>query len=152
MFLCPTFSALCGLWKTQSMCPYCLWICLKPFLIRTKFEKDLFTYCVDNGVFQSLQDTPESSNDNTNVVNAPREPSVVDQDPGVNISQDPPQIDHNCNSCKTSFKPSESDDFSLGECDLFDIDDSYYEKSTSRLAHLALLSPEIVEVCVDDVD
>ncbi|GJV59801.1 hypothetical protein Tco_1465901 [Tanacetum coccineum] len=46
--------------------------------------------------------------------------------------------------------PSESDDFSLGECDLFDIDDSYYEKSTSRLAHLAPLSPEIVEVCDDD--
>ncbi|GJY77642.1 hypothetical protein Tco_0483443 [Tanacetum coccineum] len=48
--------------------------------------------------------------------------------------------------------PSESDDFSLGECNLFDIDDSYYEKSTSRLAHLAPLSPEIVEVCVDDDD
>ncbi|GKG08113.1 hypothetical protein Tco_0333945, partial [Tanacetum coccineum] len=48
--------------------------------------------------------------------------------------------------------PSESDDFSLGECDLFDIDDSYYEKSTSRLAHLAPISPEIVEVCVDDDD
>ncbi|GKC29957.1 hypothetical protein Tco_1037251, partial [Tanacetum coccineum] len=53
---------------------------------------------VHNGVFQNLQDShpAESSNDNTNVVNAPREPSVVDQDPGVNISQDPPQIDHNC--------------------------------------------------------
>ncbi|GJW89323.1 hypothetical protein Tco_0164663 [Tanacetum coccineum] len=48
--------------------------------------------------------------------------------------------------------PSESDDFSLGECNLFDIDDSYYEKSTSRLAHLAPLSPEIVEVCDDDTD
>ncbi|GJY25528.1 hypothetical protein Tco_0400254 [Tanacetum coccineum] len=48
--------------------------------------------------------------------------------------------------------PSESDDFSLGECNLFDIDDSYYEKSTSRLAHLAPISPEIVEVCVDDND
>ncbi|GJW10985.1 hypothetical protein Tco_1576812 [Tanacetum coccineum] len=46
--------------------------------------------------------------------------------------------------------PSESDDFSLGECNLFDIDDSYYEKSTSRLAHLAPISPEIVEACVDD--
>ncbi|GJS28285.1 hypothetical protein Tco_0488905 [Tanacetum coccineum] len=46
--------------------------------------------------------------------------------------------------------PSESDDFSLGECNLFDIDDSYYEKSTSRLAHLASISPEIVEVCDDD--
>ncbi|GKB03477.1 reverse transcriptase domain-containing protein [Tanacetum coccineum] len=50
------------------------------------------------------------------------------------------------------FNPSESDDFSLGECNLFDIDDSYYEKSTSRLAHLAPISPEIVEVCVDDDD
>ncbi|GJX13028.1 hypothetical protein Tco_0204786 [Tanacetum coccineum] len=48
--------------------------------------------------------------------------------------------------------PSESDDFSLGECNLFDIDDSYYEKSTSRLAHLAPISPEIVEVCVDNDD
>ncbi|GJS46879.1 hypothetical protein Tco_0597000 [Tanacetum coccineum] len=48
--------------------------------------------------------------------------------------------------------PSESDDFSLGECNLFDIDDSYYEKSTSRLAHLIPISPEIVEVCVDDDD
>ncbi|GJU14352.1 hypothetical protein Tco_1142318 [Tanacetum coccineum] len=35
---------------------------------------------------------------------------------------------------------------------LFDIDDSYYEKSTSRLAHLAPISPEIVEACVDDDD
>ncbi|GKC37752.1 hypothetical protein Tco_1050136 [Tanacetum coccineum] len=81
--------AVCG---TPVDGPYCHGCTL----IRTKFEKDLFAYCVDNGVFQNLQDTPESSNDNTNVVNAPREPSVVDQDPGVNISQDPPQIDHNC--------------------------------------------------------
>ncbi|GKG42399.1 hypothetical protein Tco_0476697, partial [Tanacetum coccineum] len=48
--------------------------------------------------------------------------------------------------------PSEFDDFSLGECNLFDIDDSFYEKSTSRLAHLAPNSPEIVEACVDDDD
>ncbi|GKA79243.1 hypothetical protein Tco_0785839 [Tanacetum coccineum] len=81
--------AVCG---TPVNGPYCHGCTL----IRTKFEKDLFTYCVDNGVFQNFQNTSESSNDNTNVVNAPREPSVVDQDPGVNISQDPPQIDHNC--------------------------------------------------------
>ncbi|GJW71311.1 hypothetical protein Tco_0128228 [Tanacetum coccineum] len=37
-------------------------------------------------------------------------------------------------------------------CNLFDIDDSFYEKSTSRLAHLSPLSPEIVEACVDDDD
>ncbi|GJR53106.1 hypothetical protein Tco_1403627 [Tanacetum coccineum] len=81
--------AVCG---TPVDGPYCHGCTL----IRTKFEKDLFAYCVDNGVFQKFQDTSESSNDNTNVVNAPREPSVVDQDTGVNISQDPPQIDHNC--------------------------------------------------------
>ncbi|GKG24785.1 hypothetical protein Tco_0395413, partial [Tanacetum coccineum] len=48
--------------------------------------------------------------------------------------------------------PSESDYFSLGECNLFDIDNSYYEKSTSRLAHFAPILPEIVEACVDDDD
>ncbi|GKC10680.1 hypothetical protein Tco_1007462 [Tanacetum coccineum] len=68
--------AVCG---TPVDGPYCHGCTL----IRMKFEKDLFTYCVDNGVFQNFQDTSESSNDNTNVVNAPREPSVVDQDPGV---------------------------------------------------------------------
>ncbi|GJZ92786.1 hypothetical protein Tco_0664851 [Tanacetum coccineum] len=43
-----------------------------------------------------LQITFESSDDNTNVVNAPQEPFVVKQDPGENSSQSPPHIDHNC--------------------------------------------------------
>ncbi|GJY82155.1 hypothetical protein Tco_0494906 [Tanacetum coccineum] len=47
-------------------------------------------------VFQDFQDTFESSNDNTNVVNAPQEPFVVKQDPGVNSSQSPPHINHHC--------------------------------------------------------
>ncbi|GJU37770.1 hypothetical protein Tco_1186124 [Tanacetum coccineum] len=60
-------------------------------------------------VFQDFQDTSKSSNDsndilntsessnhNTNVVSAPREPFVVKQDPGVNSSQSPLQINHNC--------------------------------------------------------
>ncbi|GKC38037.1 hypothetical protein Tco_1050421 [Tanacetum coccineum] len=88
----PDSSLHCAVCGTPVDGPYCHGCTL----IRMKFEKDLFTYCVDNGVFQNFQDTSESSNDNTNVVNAPREPSVVDQDPGVNISQNPPQIDHNC--------------------------------------------------------
>ncbi|GJS19934.1 hypothetical protein Tco_0448566 [Tanacetum coccineum] len=88
----PDSSVHCAVCGTPVDGPYCHG-CTR---IRMKFEKDLFAYCVDNGVFQNFQDTSESSNDNTNVVNAPREPSVVDQDPGVNISQDPPQIDHNC--------------------------------------------------------
>ncbi|GJU23598.1 hypothetical protein Tco_1156940 [Tanacetum coccineum] len=64
--------------------------------LRKKFDEDLLAYCVENGIFKDFQNTSESSDDNTNVVNAPREPFVVNQDPGVKSSQDPPQIDHNC--------------------------------------------------------
>ncbi|GJV71190.1 hypothetical protein Tco_1491185 [Tanacetum coccineum] len=74
----PDSSLHCAVCGTPVDGPYCHGCTL----IRMKFEKDLFTYCVDNGVFQNFQDISESSNDNTNVVNAPREPSVVDQDPG----------------------------------------------------------------------
>ncbi|GJX35149.1 hypothetical protein Tco_0246706 [Tanacetum coccineum] len=100
----PDSSVHCAVCGTPVDGPYCHGCTL----IRKKFEKDLFTYCVDNGVFQNFQDTSESSNDNTNVVNAPREPSVVDQDPGVNISQDPPQIDHNCAHSVTIGPPKRS--------------------------------------------
>ncbi|GJY23238.1 hypothetical protein Tco_0396896 [Tanacetum coccineum] len=64
--------------------------------LRKKFDEDLLAYCVENGIFKDFQDTSESSDDNTNVVNAPREPFVVNQDPGEKSSQEPPQIDHNC--------------------------------------------------------
>ncbi|GJT39285.1 hypothetical protein Tco_0939150 [Tanacetum coccineum] len=57
---------------------------------------DSSVHCAVCGTPVRWSHNSELSNDNTNVVNAPREPSVVDQDPGVNISQDPPQIDHNC--------------------------------------------------------
>nr|GFB26561.1 hypothetical protein [Tanacetum cinerariifolium] len=59
----------------------------------SKFKEDLFTYCVENGI---LQDSSEPSNDNTNIVNALQEPFVVNQDPGENSSQSPPQINHYC--------------------------------------------------------
>nr|GEV62039.1 hypothetical protein [Tanacetum cinerariifolium] len=62
-------------------------------LLRKKFKEDLFTSCVENGI---LQDSSEPSNDNTNVVNALQEPFVVNQDPGKNSSQSPPQINHHC--------------------------------------------------------
>nr|GEX35252.1 hypothetical protein [Tanacetum cinerariifolium] len=62
-------------------------------LLRNKFKEDLFTSCVENGI---LKDSSESSNDNTNVVNALREPFVVNQDPEKNSSQSPPQINHHC--------------------------------------------------------
>ncbi|GKA10161.1 hypothetical protein Tco_0689594 [Tanacetum coccineum] len=64
--------------------------------LRKKFDEDLLAYCVENGIFKDFQNTSESSNDNTNVVNALREPCVVNQDPGEKSSQEPPQIDHNC--------------------------------------------------------
>ncbi|GKD54528.1 hypothetical protein Tco_1287915 [Tanacetum coccineum] len=47
-------------------------------------------------VFQDFQDTSESSDDDTNVVNAPQEPFVVKQDPSENSSQSPPKNCHNC--------------------------------------------------------
>ncbi|GJS82488.1 hypothetical protein Tco_0749029 [Tanacetum coccineum] len=45
-------------------------------------------------VFQDFQDTSKSSDDDTNFVN--QEPFVVKQGPGINSSQSPPQINHNC--------------------------------------------------------
>ncbi|GJV84598.1 putative ribonuclease H-like domain-containing protein [Tanacetum coccineum] len=64
--------------------------------LRKKFDEDLLAYCVKNGIFKDFQNTSESSDNNTNVVNALREPCVVNQDPGEKSSQEPPQIDHNC--------------------------------------------------------
>nr|GEX42980.1 hypothetical protein [Tanacetum cinerariifolium] len=62
-------------------------------LLRKKFKKDIFTSCIEYGI---LQDSFEPSNDNTNIVNAHREPFVGNQDPGKNSSQSPPQINHHC--------------------------------------------------------
>nr|GEZ09648.1 hypothetical protein [Tanacetum cinerariifolium] len=58
-------------------------------LLREKLEEDLVTY------FQNFQNTSESSDGSTNVVNAPREPFVVKQDHGVNS----PHIDECCCEC-----------------------------------------------------
>nr|GEY88706.1 hypothetical protein [Tanacetum cinerariifolium] len=65
--------------------PYCQGCAL----LREKLEEDLITY------LKYFQDTSESSDDSTNVVNAPREPFVVKKDHGVN----PPQIDKCCCEC-----------------------------------------------------
>nr|GEW33796.1 hypothetical protein [Tanacetum cinerariifolium] len=69
--------------------PYCQ-VCA---LLRKKLEEDLVTY------FQDFQNTSDSSDDSTNVVNAPREPFVVKQDHGVNSSQNPPHVDKCCYKC-----------------------------------------------------
>nr|GEV63247.1 hypothetical protein [Tanacetum cinerariifolium] len=58
-------------------------------LLREKLDDDLVTY------FQNFQNTSESSDGSTNVVNAPRVPFVVKQDHGVN----PPHIDECCCEC-----------------------------------------------------
>nr|GEW00690.1 hypothetical protein [Tanacetum cinerariifolium] len=65
--------------------PYCQGCAL----LREKLEEDLVTY------FQNFQNTSESSDDSTNVVNAPREPVVVKKGHGVN----PPHIDKCCCEC-----------------------------------------------------
>nr|GEW63185.1 hypothetical protein [Tanacetum cinerariifolium] len=44
----------------------------------------------------SVDDSSEPSNDNTNIVNALQEPFVVKQEPGKNSSQSTPQINHHC--------------------------------------------------------
>ncbi|GJV35361.1 hypothetical protein Tco_1407838 [Tanacetum coccineum] len=67
--------------------------CRKCALIRKTLEE----------VFQNLQDTSGSSDDNTNVVNAPREPIVVNQDPDEKSSPSPPHIDHCCHECGDSL-------------------------------------------------
>nr|GEX23462.1 hypothetical protein [Tanacetum cinerariifolium] len=58
-------------------------------LLREKLEEDLVTY------FQNFQNTSESSDGSTNLVNAPREPFVFKQDHGVN----PSHIDECCCEC-----------------------------------------------------
>ncbi|GJY30236.1 hypothetical protein Tco_0413731, partial [Tanacetum coccineum] len=65
-------------------------------LWRKKLKEVWFTICHENGIYQDLLNTYESSDDDTNVVNAPRESFVVKKDPGENSSKSPPQINHNC--------------------------------------------------------
>ncbi|GJV45807.1 hypothetical protein Tco_1430343 [Tanacetum coccineum] len=84
-------SPCCAKCGTPVDGPYCHGCAL----LRKKFEEDLLTYCVENGIFQDSQDTFESSDDNTNVINVLQEPIVVN-DPGLQSSQVPPLINQNC--------------------------------------------------------
>ncbi|GJU55283.1 hypothetical protein Tco_1228997 [Tanacetum coccineum] len=57
--------------------------------------------CLNEGWYtihdeNEILNTSESSKYNTNVVSAPQEPFVFNQDPGENSSQSPLQINHNC--------------------------------------------------------
>ncbi|GJT43118.1 hypothetical protein Tco_0951833 [Tanacetum coccineum] len=78
----PDSSPCCAKCGTPVDGPYCRGCAL----LRKKFKEDLLTYCVENGIFQDSQDTFESSDDNTNVINALQEPIVVNQDPGEKSS------------------------------------------------------------------
>ncbi|GJW74884.1 hypothetical protein Tco_0134254 [Tanacetum coccineum] len=92
----PRNCARCG---TPVDGPYCQGCAL----LRKEFMEGLFTNCVENEFFKDFQDTSESSDDNTNVVNAPREPFVGNQDPGENSSPSPLHIDHCCHECGDSL-------------------------------------------------
>ncbi|GJY83670.1 hypothetical protein Tco_0497046 [Tanacetum coccineum] len=89
-------------------------------------ECDLTRKILEKAV-QKFQNTSKSSNDNSNVVNAPREPFVVKQDPSVNSSQKSPLIDQKC-CCYEHFNRS-SEDFSDSNVD-----------STSMMKILSLVS------------
>nr|GEY32629.1 hypothetical protein [Tanacetum cinerariifolium] len=65
-------------------------------LLRKKLKEVWFTICDEHKFFQDFLNTFESSNDDSNVVNAPQEPIVFNQDPCKNSSQSPPHIDHYC--------------------------------------------------------
>ncbi|GJW14453.1 hypothetical protein Tco_0018586 [Tanacetum coccineum] len=88
----PESSPCCAKCGTPVDGPYCRGCAL----LRKNFKEDLLTYCGENETSKDFEDISESSDDNTNVVNAPREPIVVNQDPGEKSSQDPPLINQNC--------------------------------------------------------
>nr|GEY99883.1 hypothetical protein [Tanacetum cinerariifolium] len=84
--------------RSPQNCPKCgnpvkVHYCQGCAVLRHTFKEDLFASAIKHGI---IQDSSDPSNDNSNVVNAPREPFVVNQDPGKNSSQSPPQINHHC--------------------------------------------------------
>ncbi|GJW00594.1 hypothetical protein Tco_1555845 [Tanacetum coccineum] len=62
----PDSSPCCARYGTPVDGPSCRGCAF----LRKKFDEDLLTYCVENGIYQDFQDTSESSDYNTNVVNA----------------------------------------------------------------------------------
>ncbi|GJR41494.1 hypothetical protein Tco_1217178 [Tanacetum coccineum] len=69
----PDFSPRCARCGTPVDGPSCRGCAI----LRKKFDEDLLAYYVENGIFKYFQDTSESSDDNTNIVNALREPCVA---------------------------------------------------------------------------
>nr|GEW00016.1 hypothetical protein [Tanacetum cinerariifolium] len=73
----------------------CLY-CRQCAILRKKLKEVWFTICDEHEFLQDFLNTPESSNDNTNIVSASQEPFIFNQDPGENSSQSPPHIDQHC--------------------------------------------------------
>ncbi|GJT60942.1 hypothetical protein Tco_1004475 [Tanacetum coccineum] len=69
----PRNCARCAKCGTPIDGPYCQGCAL----LRKEFMEGLLTNCVENEFFKDFQDTSESSDDNTNVVNAPRGQSLL---------------------------------------------------------------------------
>nr|GEU42234.1 hypothetical protein [Tanacetum cinerariifolium] len=63
--------------------------------ISLSFNNQFLNLSFDTSLIDFLN-TSESSNDNTNVINAPQEPFVFNQDLDENSLQSPPHIDHHC--------------------------------------------------------
>nr|GEU59350.1 hypothetical protein [Tanacetum cinerariifolium] len=85
----PQDCAKCGNSIDGHYCRHCA-------LLWKKLKEVWFIICDEHNVFQDFLNTSESSNDDSNVVNAPQEPIVFNQDPGEQSSQSPPQIENQC--------------------------------------------------------
>ncbi|GJT69229.1 hypothetical protein Tco_1028515 [Tanacetum coccineum] len=81
----PQNCATCGNPVDGSYCRSCVFV-------RKCLNEGWYTIHDENEILN----TSKSSKNNTNVVSAPQEPFVFNQDPGVNSSQSPLQINHNC--------------------------------------------------------
>nr|GFA07625.1 hypothetical protein [Tanacetum cinerariifolium] len=81
--------AKCGNPVDGHYCQHCA-------LLRKKLKEVWFKICNEQNSFQDFLNISESCNDDSNVVNAPQEPIVLNQDPGKDSSQSPLQIDHQC--------------------------------------------------------
>nr|GEV62694.1 hypothetical protein [Tanacetum cinerariifolium] len=85
----PYDCPMCGSLVDGLYCQHCA-------LLRKKLKEAWFTIYDEHKFSKDFLNTFESSNDDSNVVNAPQEPIVFNQDPDENNSQSPPHIDHHC--------------------------------------------------------
>nr|GEW03869.1 hypothetical protein [Tanacetum cinerariifolium] len=81
--------AKCGNPVDGHYCQHCA-------LLRKKLKEVWFKICDEQNSFQDFLNTSESSNDDSNAVNAPKEPIVFYQEPFEDSLQSPRRIDHQC--------------------------------------------------------